>query len=98
MMETKEASQMAVCTDCLSVLANGECEYPSQTAADAHGEGMTRMLGDHEVTLGWPFTAQDQEDWDAGIEIDDQLGFSWRSCDGCGSPLGGDRFKATIWI
>jgi hypothetical protein len=28
----------------------------------------------------------------------EQEGFSWSSCDVCGSPLGGDRFAVTFWI
>lgn len=28
----------------------------------------------------------------------DQEWFSYDSCDGCGSPLGGDRFIVTLWV
>jgi hypothetical protein len=27
----------------------------------------------------------------------DETGFSWQSCEGCGSNLGGDRFEMTLW-
>jgi len=31
------------------------------------------------------------------IAVGDSDGFSWSSCDACGSDLGGDRFSATLF-
>lgn len=79
-----EAVDLKICVDCLQMIANGEGPEGHEAAMTAHlGEGA-------DVTLG----CLDPECDDDGTEG----GFSWSSCDGCGSTLGGDRFHATQWV
>lgn len=93
------AVELSICVDCLFVLANGAESEDQEKAA----ERMTEKWGDVNITLGM-LTGDDgcghdheatSEDHSEGCE---QLGFSWRSCGGCGSSLGGDRFAATAWV
>lgn len=62
-----------------------------------------KLIGDHEsVTLGKTY-----EEHSCGIESGERMSaaecdcecreFSWSSCDGCGSPLGGRRHAYTLW-
>ena len=72
--------ELDVCIDCLALIANGECETPDP---------------------GWdPSDVSDR--WDgfhlmAACEpenLETMCGsFSWMSCDGCGSTLGGERHQ-----
>lgn len=39
-------------------------------------------------------TSDPDDDPDADAGIDD---FSWRSCQGCGSTLGGSRYRLAVW-
>lgn len=76
-----------VCTDCLMVLANG--------VSDDHGEraaaGMETVWGDDQPGL----VAACVDDGCDCSETGDGW-FSWQSCDGCGSVLGGDRSHAAF--
>ena len=45
-------SDLSICSDCLYILANGQCEYSSPEDEARHTEGMAQQLGDHTVTLG----------------------------------------------
>lgn len=78
-----EVIDLAVCTVCLCLIANGEYEADA-SEAEAAWAGMARTWGDnarHLVAVG------DSESW-----------FSWTSCDACESPLGGDRHAAAVLI
>lgn len=73
-----------VCVDCLFILANGECEPDRQ---DEVLEGLAR---------NWPaplWLVPGCGSDCCGDESDPW--FSWQSCDGCGSQLGGNRVHAT---
>jgi hypothetical protein len=74
--------QIDVCVDCVQVLANG-VENDEQARA---AEGMARNWPDGQLVLGCApnCCGEDSSPW-----------FSWQSCEGCGSPLGGDRMHAT---
>ena len=81
-------ADLAVCGDCLSLLANGTVSDDLDGAADeAHAARMDAQWPDVEITLG-------------SVEPTDNdgLGFSWSACQGCGSTLGGDRYAATAWV
>lgn len=83
-----ETHELAVCTVCLHLLANGE--YNDGTdAAEVASAGMVRIWGDDARHLV-PGGGRDDDDGERG--------FSWCSCDGCGSPLGGDRYQAYALI
>jgi hypothetical protein len=72
-------THIEVCVDCLHYLAgNGVYDDNGDTRTAAHGDAIEALWGDAY-----------------GIVIgNDFHGFSWASCDGCGSRLGGDRFAA----
>lgn len=88
-----------VCQCCMLSHANGEC-----CAEDSHGgDGMhpLSLIGAAEsVTMG--LLAEEhqdectEEDREEGCECDRRT-FSWSSCEGCGSALGGDRYALTLW-
>lgn len=82
-MKTTDNVDLEVCVDCIMVIANGEATADTNT--DEHVANMDAM---------WPA----QDGWRLGYGNSDpdasDLGFSWGSCDGCGSNLGGDRFAA----
>jgi len=79
----KTMMKIEICTDCLSLLANGEVfDGDGEDIADEHFAKMVAVWGESAAsfpTLG----GEDQ-------------GFSWQWCDGCDSRLGGDRFDAYI--
>lgn len=75
-------TELAVCTVCIHLIANGEFDDGTD-AAEECGDGQIRVWGDDARHLSF------------GGE---ELGFSWQDCDGCGSWLAGDRFAASIMI
>ena len=88
--------RIAVCECCMYIHANGECgdhEHEHEPLS-VIGDGLT-------ITMG--LLAEEHEDGctEADREADrcDCEGpwFSWSSCEGCGSPLGGDRYAFTMW-
>lgn len=93
-MKITDEHTLRVCVDCLTLLANGE--EPPECEPGEHVAKMARWDG-YSITLGWTAEEYARHDIDSEDEEADHLGFSWRSCDGCGSNLGGDRFAATAW-
>jgi len=91
-MDRNNTTKIGICTDCLMMLANGE----GPTEPTDH-EPLALVAGD-EITLG--ILAEEHNE--GCVRSYDQcecenLGFSMESCEGCGSPLGGDRYAATLW-
>ena len=83
---TQDPRPLSICTDCLMLLANGEVlDGNGDDITEAHSVKMARLFDDEEITLG-------------SLDGEEELGFSWHGCDGCGSTLGGDRYAATAWI
>lgn len=94
---------MAVCVDCLMMHANGEIGGDAGEEENAaHAAAMSAQLEGAQMTLGTVTGAC--EYCDAARETDPdgdwecEAWFSWSSCDGCGSGLGGDRSHATLWV
>jgi hypothetical protein len=88
--------KMAVCVDCMLLICNGDDPSDEQ---DHHERDDARARLDNDpITPGWIFTESEQEIFDNGGEVSDDLGFSWSRCDYCLSRLGGDRFRATAWM
>lgn len=83
-MTEYDATELSVCSDCIQLLANGEINDGEDTAEKC-AAGQARVWGD-DVTHLVPGGGSEDDDGDRG--------FSWQSCDGCGSNLGGDRFQA----
>jgi hypothetical protein len=77
------ADGLELCVCCTLLVANGECCEDS----DAHSDAQVAQLGEgREGAAGLVLACdEDCEGW-----------FSWSSCDGCGSRLGGDRHPAVI--
>lgn len=85
--------QIQICTCCLFLHANGECCEDENNCHDMFG---SRWPDNAELTLG----RLDHEEVCKG-ECDGECGhagFSWSSCDWCGSSLGGDREYAVVWL
>lgn len=59
-----------------------------------HANGETPVELDEDGTAAWLESLDDSGHW----VVEDDEGFSWRSCDSCRSPLGGDRFGASILL
>lgn len=90
-MQDEIVDEISVCIDCMLVHANGETG--ERDAGEP--EPWSRILADvgFSVTMGGVHS--DDCDW-SDCDCDD-LGFSWCACEGCGSNLGGDRFRFTVW-
>jgi hypothetical protein len=98
-----------VCTDCLMLMANGDVgdrgdisklsEY-QQSEDDAH---LYNLPGDDgENNANSRHAARMDAHWQGYHVVpacpeDCEGEFSWSSCDGCGSTLGGDRHPAIAW-
>lgn len=78
-----------LCLDCVYADANG-AGTPQQDGGPA--SDWTGFLPRWD---GWGFIVQVERYGDI-CEIKEPH-FSWVSCDGCGSTLGGDRFEYTAW-
>lgn len=68
------------------------------------------LIGDHEVTAGlladghihdcpnFPMLEDGTRGDFVGTDCDcERVSFSWSPCQGCGSPLGGEREALTVW-
>lgn len=91
----KNSYEISVCLTCMIAHANGEdireenSKEPEPFAL-FHGQiSRLAMGGEHNENCT-------EEDRAEGCDCED-LGFSWHRCDGCGSFLGGDRFRFTVF-
>lgn len=99
MTSTIAAATLWVCTDCLFAREGDPSDEPTDR------EPWSALAPAADVTLGllWaehfdPIACEDafRSGGDAcGCETDD---FSWSSCHGCGSTLGGSRHAYTLWV
>ena len=81
------------CVDCMFVHASGETEGEPDRAPWGILEG-----GQH-VTLGLTYgehTCGKGQDHDRECDCETEE-FSWSTCEGCGSRLGGSRHAFTLW-
>jgi hypothetical protein len=79
-----------VCTDCCFAHHFGAHEHDGQWFA-----GESDIAADRQpLVLLEGYELADNTDSETGEGIDD---FSWRSCDGCGSSLGGSRSRLSTW-
>ena len=74
-----ERVEIDVCVDCLFILETGETNQP----------GFDYVMWSNAVDDRWP----DRDGWTIFVDSADSF-FSWRPCESCGSPLGGDRYNA----
>lgn len=85
-----ETYDIQVCSDCLMMIANGTTgDYDGAPDDAEHDAAMDALWPDAD---GWDITPNCSEDCEGG--------FSWSPCEGCGSPLGGDRHPAVAmrWV
>ena len=90
-----------VCTDCIMFLANGDLPADDSGAASAIVAGCEREDPYRWVCGGTceehAPTEENPRAWEACSEAGcDEMDFSWRTCDCCGSKLGGSRHKASL--
>jgi hypothetical protein len=80
--ERFEITDLSVCIVCVHLIANGEYDDGTD-AADVCGEGQQRIWGDDAAHMALG---------------DNDFGFSWSPCEGCGESLAGDRFYAVVMV
>lgn len=101
-----------ICTDCLMMHANGECEGTPDREPMNLLEGVDVTLGlmadEHHEDCDYrnSMSARDTEEilnlpertesYECNLECEQDT-FSTRPCDGCGSSLAGSRDAATVW-
>jgi hypothetical protein len=97
-MATFEFKNLFACMDCILFLSNGDVPEGNPDLANTITRRWTdRPDGDvWELCTGWH---EELEDDIPRIEVDrtDDLGFSHRHCNVCGSRSSGDRYKATAY-
>ena len=89
-MSTRTYSDVWVCVDCYVSHHYGAHEHEGEWFA---GDGDSPCDGE-PLTLLADFHLADNTDAETGDGID---GFSWSRCDGCGSTLGGSRYRLAVW-
>jgi len=80
-----------VCVDCYFTHHYGAVEhdgrwYAGESDTPCDREPLSRLAD-------WDADIADNTDSETGDGIDE---FSWRSCEGCGSTLGGSRYRLAI--
>lgn len=102
MSNAKPTATLWVCSDCMHSHANGETgnESPDREpwealfAREPEGSFVTMGMPREEHECDW---AEDPESeaWDTcECELSS---FSWSTCEGCGSDLGGERHAFVLW-
>lgn len=84
---TQETWSGEMCVDCLVLLANGET--PAEMSERETEEWLAAIDRAWPESEGWHLAPACGEDCEGG--------FSWSSCDVCGSRLGGDRHDVAAW-
>lgn len=77
-------AEIEICSDCTLLVANGEIDHLSEADQEAHAKRIAERWGP-----GQPLVLA------CGVECEGF--FSWSSCEGCGSALGGDRHPAVVF-
>ena len=94
-----ETSEILICVDCMILLANGELPTDPDDRVDPP---LSKITDDVDITPGG-----DHDDWCPAKDVTarhqvececDRIDFSTARCGGCGSELGGERYKATLWF
>lgn len=100
-----EPTLLWVCICCMLAHCNGDasgCEH--YCAPEHHTELLDEIPEDADVTAG--LLAEEHDDQCANHNVAevmdhececDRIEFSKRPCEGCGSPLAGERHALTMW-
>lgn len=108
----KDTCTIWVCQDCIMHHANGECgSCHTDEGHDREPMGLVDkpMSGYDMVTMGRAWEEHAEDCVFHGLsgpnistpesECDcETMTFSWSSCEGCGSTLGGERHAMTLWF
>jgi hypothetical protein len=87
-------STAMVCTDCYFAHHYGVTEAQTKDGT-RYFAGESDTFADREpLTLVAEYDLADNTDSNTGEGLED---FSWSSCDGCGSTLGGARFRLALF-
>lgn len=91
-----DITPISICIDCYTSLANGCETHDTDTCT------CLNLIDDSvEVTVGGCTDCDRCECCDYPAcecaHYGSGHGFSWRACEGCGSPLGGARYTASVW-
>lgn len=90
-MQETEYFNVWVCVDCYFAHHYGWHEHDGQWFAEESDTPCDREPLKLLESCG---NITDNTDSETGEGINE---FSWRSCDGCGSGLGGGRHRLTVW-
>lgn len=77
-----DITDISVCVVCIHLMANGEYDDGEDTA-EVCAAGQAKLWGAEARHF---------------VPGDEDQGFSWSRCEGCGDPSGGDRFQAHVMI
>ena len=92
-MKIVDETKIEACSDCVLFIANGDVPEGREDIGE-------------DIEREWPLVASD-DTCDAFKAVrgtlrnhiflgDEELGFSWRECECCGSGLGGDRHEMVV--
>lgn len=97
-MSAGQLVQLAVCTDCLTWIANGEGD-PNWTEEELAAYLVDFGRGSDGLSFLSPGSLHKDCTHTAGEDCPEDEGwFSWSPCDICRRPLGGSRYPATAEI
>lgn len=95
-MYSELCGEISVCSDCMLEHANGEIS-PDRDASQP--EPWALLTLGFNVAMGGEHNddCPNQPEWIGEECRCGDLEFSWASCEGCGSNLGGDRYRFTMY-
>lgn len=97
--DMRETYTYWVCEDCYM----GSQGYADESDRTPDREHMSLVPETAEVTAGlWPHEDDcpnvENGEWIGSTDCEcERIEFTWSSCDGCGSHLGGSRNALTVW-
>ena len=100
-MPVIDHANLDACSDCLLFIANGDEPEGDDTLPSRIGsewgevsERTAKFFSASPNQLRWEIVVGGEHESEDG----DDLGFSWRPCDCCGSRLGGSRHALTALL
>ena len=92
-------SEISVCLTCMISHANGEdIREEGDGQPDPFSQWVAEFGNGYTIAMGGEhYDNCTDEDRAEGCDCE-ELGFSWSSCQGCDSGLGGDRYRFTVFL
>ena len=103
MLQIIDTTPIMACGDCLMLIANGETPEGDDTLPDrinsqwSVSNDTCDRYGAVQGSLWWDIALGGEHESEAD-EYSGSLGFSWSSCECCGSRLGGERYPMTALL